>query len=703
MNGSTKNTGYQRDAINDRSLVLRDFIYYSIATIILSFTTAIGSYGQAVPETYGNNETTIAWTEINTEHFKIVFPQSNIPIARKLSAQAEQIYEEFKSRLGTAPSRKIIIYYKNGNALVSGVKAQDIDDEYSIWSDDPLIPRFVPGEPTLRKELRQEIAYAFQQHIQYSLVGYYYHFFSRPEKTPWSDGFTSFMVVPRVTEYDVRARNEFGDDEGNFLRLAIVDSIDIMKGRSQMHYFIERFGEERFRELYSTRQSLLGFVPYFDMNSSFEHAIGQRYESFNQQWEEDVKNGPEPNGSIIKSDSGEVSKSLPPDTLIQAPSQSSADRSVSPYNAFKNIQWEKPFVIPYYINPGDFGLVAYISLIEPMRTHEFDYYGSISFADPIQKSFFFSKYINNSFRPRLELSFNRFPSASGFFGKSRKVKTTTVTALTSLWKLTGLSRGNSDWYAGLTLRHMAFDYFPESSLRLHHPDIFFNNMKTRQTDLKAVLSWRKLKDSRHTFIHPLSGKGIRFSATVSDKILNSQTRYARLSLDGYAILPAIRDHRIYLYANGVMDIGEPAGRDFLSFSDNGNYQSPGPDFMGSENPGLDRFVRGYTTILPGDRFLFGRLEYRIPFQFNTRKKLLGFIPPARTSFTMFTDAGVMGEARVAEDRVSTEYRYSLGAEIKRVFSIGESFRLTYELGIAQPMTQSFGPDPYFNVKTALPF
>lgn len=684
---------------------MRDFVCSLLALVFISLTMNTKSHGQVVPETYGNNETNIPWAEINTSHFKIVFPKPQASTAKRLSVQAEQIYKEFKSRLGTAPSQHIIIYYKNDNVLVSGVKARDLDDKYSIWKGDPFMPRFVPGKETLLKALRQEIAYAFQQHIQYFPVDYYYYLFSRPEKTPWSDGFTSFMAAPNVTEYDVTARNEFGDDEDEdkFLKQAISDSIDIIKGRSQMHYFTERFGEESFRDLYSSRQSLFGLVTYFDVNASFENAVGQQYELFTKQWKKDVQNELEPNGAVINSDSEKASKSLKPDTLVQVPNQSFADRSVNSYNAFKNIQWEKPFAIPYYINPGDFGLAAYLSLVEPMRTHEFNYYGSISFADPIGKSFFYSEYINNSFRPRLELSFNRFPSASGFFGKSRKVNTTTVMALTSLWKLTGLSRGNSDWYAGLTLRHMVFDYFPESTLRLHHPDIFFSNMKTRQTDLKAVLSWRKLKTSRHTLIHPLNGKGIRFSAMVSDKILGSQTRYARLSLDGYTILPAMGNHRIYLYANGVMDIGEPAGRDFLSFSDSGDYQLPDSDFTGSVNPGLDRFVRGYTTILPGDRFLFGKLEYRIPFQFNTRKKLLGFIPPVRTSLTMFTDAGVMGEARVAEDRVSTEYRYSVGAELKRIFSIGGSFKLTYELGIALPLNQSFSPDPYFNIKTALPF
>ena len=662
--------------------------------IILGSICAGTSRAQAVDDNFANNNTSVEWGEVNTEHFKIVFATSEQSKIPQLSKTAEQIYREFKTRMGTAPD-DITIYFKNERATVSGIRARKTDDEFSIWEgDERWSRRFVPGEDTALQALRQEIAYVFQQHVQYFPVDYYYYLFSRPEKTPWSDGFTSFMAAPSKTALDAEAENEFASENLQYVTPEVADSIEIMQGRSQIHYFLDQYGGRAFETLYSRRQSLLGLIPYFDFNASFEDATGISYDAFTRQWWSGLETRTQPGltQQTVSSQHNEIT--------VQA------DTSMTPataYHAFSNIQWEQPFAVPYYISSGDFGLAAYLSLSEPMHTHQFRYYGSISFADPIGKSFFYSKYTNNSFRPRLELTFNRFPSASGFFGKSRKVKMANIIALESLWKLTGLSQGSSQWYAGLTLRHMGFNYFPEASLRLHHPDLFYNNTKTRQTDLKALLTWRSFTAGRNALIHPLDGEGVRFSVTGSDKILGSKARYLRFNLDGYTIWPGFSDHRIFLYANAVTDVGEPAGRDFLSFSNNGHYQLPGPDFTGSVNPGYDQFVRGYTTNLVGARFVFGSLEYRIPLFFDTRRKLLGFIPPARTSVTLFADAGVMGNARVAANKTLTKHRYSIGTEVKRVFSIGGGFELTYEVGIAQPLTQSFGPNPYVNIKTAIPF
>lgn len=693
---------YLQVELNTYHSVLRKLSRYLFAIFLFVMLPNI-SYGQAVSPNFANNDTDIKWLQTKTKHFTFIFPSTEPALGRKLSFHAEKTYQVFKRRLGTAPEH-ISIYLKSEKEIVSGIYAQDTNEEYSIWEGKgPLGLHLIPGNDTPEKLLRWQIAYAFQQHVQYFPVDYYYYLFSRPEKSPWSAGFTSFMTVPAKTIFDEVAERDFFGRQGarQFLKPAVVDSIDVMQGRSQIRFFINRFGDHALRRLYSSHDSLLGFIPYFDFNSSFERATGLSYDSFTEQWKQSALSGVLTKGAAPADDPATRQQN---NLITDDPNPTYSRPTTAPqYNAFANIRWEAPFVFPYYITFADFGLAAYLSWMEPMRMHEFEYYGTISFADPLDKSFFYSKYTTNRFRPRIELSFNRFPSASGFFGKSRKVKTTNVFALESLWKLPGLSRGTSEWYTGLTLRHLAFDYFPGATFRRHHPDIYFSNSNTRQTDLKGLIAWRNFVAGRHALIHPRDGEGVRFSVTGSGEILGSQTRYTRLNLEAYTIWPAIGDHRIYLYGNGVIDVGESAGRDYLSFSDDGNYQLPGPDFTGSVNPGYDRFVRGYATSLAGARFAFGSVEYRIPLFFDTRKKLLGLIPPARTSFTLFTDAGVMGAARTGMNETSTKYRYSVGAELKRVFSIGGSFELTYEVGLAQPLTQSFGPTPYFNIKTALPF
>jgi outer membrane protein assembly factor BamA len=359
-------------------------------------------------------------------------------------------------------------------------------------------------------------------------------------------------------------------------------------------------------------------------------------------------------------------------------------------------------VLPYYASPDNFGIGTALEFQEPMRTHKFNISGLFSLDHPISKSYFFTKYTNNSFRPRLELHFNHFTSGALIIGRSRKVQMTNVVAASSLWKLSGLSQDFSDWYVGLQLRYMRFKYFSDERLHQKYPRFLYTNHAAHQTDLKAAVIWHNMKPSKNTFINPFSGAGVRLSVTGSDKILGSDTKYLRLNLGGYKILPGFGRNRIYLRLNGVMDLGAPAGRDYLNFASGGNFALTGPNFLGSVNPDINRFVRGYHKNILGDKFLFGRLEYRIPFEFNTTEKLFGVIPPARTVFTFFSDAGMMGNARVAPNRTATKRRWSAGFEIKRVLAAG-GFQLAYEVGIGQPLTKAFGPHLYIRAQMAVPF
>lgn len=541
----------------------------SIAAVVLFLLGGLSVdllFAQAINGQYGNNETSINWMETQSPHFKIVFPEGKTNSAGILARQAEDIFKEYQDRLGTAPSNRIIIYYKNNNALVSGIRGQDTDEEFQVWQGSVGMQQLMPGNYTTSQALRAEIAYAFKENIEYFPIDYYFYLFSRPSPSPWSDGLVSYLAVPEVTNSDTLAVNTLANfaKKNRFDSFSRVEWKEMLFGRSQIRYF-ETDTTNSISEIYSQRQKLFGFIPYFDFNPAFEKATGRSYQAFKKQWEADSraanKKVKDLNNAASENDTGS----------LQTDSNSSpSGLDTSPYNSFANIRWEVPFGVPYYYD-GDFGLAGYASLKEPLRIHEFSYYGSLSFANPIRKSYFYSEYVNNSLRPRIKFSYNHLPSASGFFGEEREVQTTDVLALSSLWKLTGLSSGTSAWYAVLTLRHLALDYFPQEMFRANNPDIFYTNTKTRQTDLRGILSWRNHVPNRNNLIHPLSGQGVRFSATASDKILGSQVRYARLGVDAYMVLPAVSDQRIFVYGNAVMDIGEPAGRDFLSFSDNGNY------------------------------------------------------------------------------------------------------------------------------------
>ncbi|HYW36404.1 MAG TPA: hypothetical protein VE868_13430 [Balneolaceae bacterium] len=972
---------------------------FVVGLCIAIFIMADSGYGQNVPWNYANNPTSEHWKEIQTPHFKIIFPYHYSAVAEWLAPRAEQVYREFKNELGSAPHKKINLYVNKSNALVSGSRAVDVDEAYSIWVGNPLMPHIIRSQ-NLTKTLRYEIADAFLKKIRSFPLDYYYYLFSRPRQSPWSDGILSYLSEPYQTPDDISAMRYYWSRKADHksMKASVRKWKNTSLGRSQIHYFNNNIGKDSLRLMYGSRKHLFGWIPYFDFGPSFRKASGMTYKAFQKQWrmasskhyakpspilnkqnkyfssypwsrnfraylggainrntdhiafigvpeaggilqklyvgrtdstKKKIKsitegyfhsemdwnpagnelvfskrNGPglksalylwhvsrkqvqritshqnaemptfSPSGNYlayiqkkekksiiwlqnltngsrrklyaftlplsvdwldydpkgkdllisyhrggknytagilqiktkkfssfsihakvplnahwssdgksiyfnrefhgvsnifsaqvsngsatrirpvtsqyrgltlwnISTDSAGNSQILAKkgeaystgkivtfhpnlfsknhysssstdnqqSAFLSGGTKNSADASsntsthlpVKSYHPFQNIRLQPPFVGPYYFGRNEFGVGGIVQLSEPMRTSRFNFYGGIAVSDFAHKSYFYSDYVNNSLKPRIELNYNHFSSGTFIIGKTRKVKVADIVAARSLWKLTGLSHDHHNWYFGLQLRYMGFDYLSTKALHKGHPHIFYTNRKPHQTDLKADLIWRNLEPNRNLLINPGVGEGARLAVSGSDKILGSDTKYARFNLDGYKIFPAFGHDHIYLYANGVMDFGAPTGRDYLDFSDGGDFELAGADFMGPVDPGVKRFVRGYTTRLLGDKFVFGRLEYRIPFEFDTTKKLFGLIPPARTCFTFFADGGIMGNARISQTKTTTRSRYSAGFEIKRVFSIGNSFRFTYELGIGQPLTKSFGPHPFARAQMAVPF
>lgn len=656
--------------------------------------------GQAQMTCYLGNAKSRGWQALNSPHIRLIFPDAYRSEAVGFAAKAEQIYDEYKDRLGTAP-QKIGLYYLGSGQWISRIRASGTFKANIIWAS-PVGKRDSVPLTTPTDVLRYEIANAFQRHLVSPFVRYRRFIHYPPEDIPWQDGLIPFLVHPNQTygqQPFLRAYRSSKTGHSAFSR-RFMNKLNWRVGYSQIQYFRNMDDGWSLPGIYSRRQSFLGLFNYFNFKSAFKQAAGLSYSAFEERWLGSSH-------ATAKADSLHPSKQLSVSrnnlSKDRAQQNSLSDSTVTPYHSLLHTRIKYPIVVPYYANTDNYGLGMYLKFEEPMGIHAFSLSGLFSFPHPADKSYINFRYINNSFRPRLSLRFNHYSSGALFIGDYQKNRALNVLAASSLWKLSAISREKSNWYFGLRLRYMSFQYLPTKTLHNKFTHLFYRNNKTHQTDLKAVITWSGIKLDEDTFIYPGVGSGIQLSATGSEKIMGSDVRYLRLNLGAYTILPAFRKHHLYLYADGVIDIGTPAGRDYLAFANDGSYELTLPKFLGEVNPGYKQFVRGYNTILTGSRFLFGRLEYRIPFEFNTTRKLFGFIPPARTVFTFFSDAGVMGDARLAPNRTETQYRWSAGFEIKRVFSFAGSLQFAYELGLGQPLTILTGPRPYIRIQMAVPF
>jgi len=384
-------------------------------------------------------------------------------------------------------------------------------------------------------------------------------------------------------------------------------------------------------------------------------------------------------------------------------SSNSQSNTLYEYNSITNTRFDRAFLLPYYLNPGGYGLFGIIRFIEPMRTHELTVGGTFSAPSFFKKSSFFASYTNNMFRPQLQVNWTHLPAASEWFGKSLETQTSDVVSVKSLWRIPSWSSLTTDWYFGAMVRHMSFDYYSDSSLARHHPELAFKNTDDSQIDLRLGLAWRNYEPYRHNVIHPIDGAGARALFTASDKLLGSGSRFVRLDLTGYKIFPLGNSHTIYLNGRGILQSGESVGRDYIGLTESSSPNFGLPEFLGEESPGVDQRIRGYDATVLGDKLVTGTLEYRIPLRLNSTKRLLGFIPPARTSLAVFTEGGILWDARQRGKTDFTEHRFSTGVEIKRVFRLSDDFAFSYSMGFAKALTNSDSPQFYFGLRSAIPF
>ena len=151
--------------------------------------------------------------------------------------------------------------------------------------------------------------------------------------------------------------------------------------------------------------------------------------------------------------------------------------------------------------------------------------------------------------------------------------------------------------------------------------------------------------------------------------------------------------------------GSPLPQNFIGFStyDNIHLNLPGevPLFLFNE---AER-VRGYREFVAGDQVLFGSIEYRIPFASSLETRILGILELGASTFSLFSDAGVVWNPVGGERVAKTEERWGAGVEIKnelRLFGVG----ISHAAGVAQPAQELFTDgeyDLYYRVRAVIPF
>ena len=393
----------------------------------------------------------------------------------------------------------------------------------------------------------------------------------------------------------------------------------------------------------------------------------------------------------------------PPNTI---PEQIEPDPDLiqnrSNYNSWRNITHVTTVPFPV-LSEQNIGVGAMSLYSEPLSKHMITALGVISLPNLTENSLLFLSYINNQFRPSLSLNLYHNSFSGRIYERDFLVTTNSGGFLLSIMP--------HDWIDSPFVETKTFSRFRYNytdAKRFWDRDVDGTVLELPQNgwqnDIQAGIRITRQKPYAYNLIHPLDGLGLEAKVTAGTKSLGGDTQFVRPDIRGYATLPVIGNTRLYLYARGIAQWGDTFPQDYIGFSRYDEIE------LGAELPGLDILykdterVRGFSDYVPGNRMLFGTVEYRIPFIPDLQTQILGFIRLGRTSLALFADAGaVWTDGSIAPDgRVS---RAGLGAELKNVLRVG-SFPIVHSLGFAQP-AEDFGGksnrEIYYRVKAVIPF
>jgi hypothetical protein len=176
-------------------------------------------------------------------------------------------------------------------------------------------------------------------------------------------------------------------------------------------------------------------------------------------------------------------------------------------------------------------------------------------------------------------------------------------------------------------------------------------------------------------------------------------------MSAYSVLPGLGLQRFYLYGRVQQQWGSPLPQNFIGFSRYDNVSLVLPGEVPLELFSEAERVRGYRSFIAGKKVAFASLEYRVPFLPSLETSILGIVDFGATSVSLFTDAGVVWDARFEDGTLGREERWGAGAELKNSLNLF-GIHIAHALGIAQPAEGLFADpdyDLYYRVRASVPF
>lgn len=376
------------------------------------------------------------------------------------------------------------------------------------------------------------------------------------------------------------------------------------------------------------------------------------------------------------------------------------------YNSWANLTHALTIPLPYAeLDLSDFGLSGASLWLEPLGKHQLFAFGSVSFADPVDRTIAAILYENNQLKPTISLALYRYPDPARWYGTTLLVEDLAGVDLGVSWPLDLFTAPFVGTRADARLRYAyARPFNPEQfedaevAAGLPAPEA------GTRAEMRLGFTAKRQRPYRFNDLAPMDGTGLRTRVTFGVPVLGAATEFIRPDVHAYTVSPLIGIGRFVVRGRAQAQFGRTLAQDAIGLSrfDDLDLQLP---FVDPITLSDTERVRGYRSYALGNRVLFGTVEYQIPPLFDLRTRLLGFISLGRVSPALFVDAGMVWTDDNFSDAIR---RTGVGFELKNRVSLA-GFPLTHALGVAQRWNDLGerldwdSVDVYYRLQAALPF
>ncbi len=263
---------------------MRKFLLISIALLFIS--EDISAQGFNVFNS--RNHPHLNWQVVETEHFKIIYPDRITGIEVLAASIAEESYDALSENLGVTFTEKVRLYLSDEDEIENGF-ANPIGRGYSMmWVN---VNGFRAGRngsvKWLRHVMAHELAHIFHYKAVWSNLGILQFIIATPIERHWTEGLAQYETEEWNSQRGDRwLRKAIFDSRPNFRDGSSLENGRLMYavGNSQLRYFTEQYGDTTLAKMLSWRDKKLGFLEYHDFGEAFDEYVDGGYDAFYEEW-----------------------------------------------------------------------------------------------------------------------------------------------------------------------------------------------------------------------------------------------------------------------------------------------------------------------------------------------------------------------------------------------------------------------------------